>query len=392
MVKRIPVTKLQPGMRTARLVDSAWLQEPGLYDGAPDVLCRADIERIIADGYCEVCISVEDGMSVDDVVSDALEALPEPLKSQGSSVEESIALARTTYLEALRVASRVVMDVAQGGPVDVNASRAAVRTMLDCVDRDTDGLACVARLTPVDAYLGSHMVNVSALSLAFGRSIGLRESELVPLGLAAFLHDIGMTRLPLDVLSGKTMLSNADEAGLQKHPLFGASLLRSAGGLSKKLRIAVVQHHENHDGSGYPKGLTGQEVHSWARIIHLADVYDGLTRDSRQGRARPPAQALSRMYAMAGAQFEMADVERFVRCMSVYPAGSLVRLSTGEAAVVLRTSRETPTLPLVKVVLDEKGCKLTPRIVDLASDEISVKEPMDIGLSMTDIAGLAFAS
>lgn len=385
MVKRIPIAQLQPGMRTARMEESAWLNEPGLYTGTPVVLSRGEINRLMAEGYREACILVDD----ESTLEPELETLS-PVDH--GEVEHLLAMARATYLEALKVASRVVMDVTQGKPVNVQVSRETVRTMLESVDADRDALACVARLTPVGAYLGSHMVNVTAMSLAFGRSMGLRESELVPLGLAAFLHDIGMTQLPLTVLSGADLLSGAEVRGIKKHPQFGERLLRKAGGLPKKVRDAVVQHHENHDGSGYPEGLAGREIGGWARIIHLADIYDGLTRDSCRGSARPPAHALSHMYSMAGAQFESEDLEWFVRCVSVYPAGSLVRLSTDETALVLRTSRTTPTAPLVKVVLDAHGKALAPRIVDVSTAGIAVREPVDSPLRMAEIATLAFAS
>lgn len=363
MVKKIPVADLRPGMQVVRLDEEAWLQSPGLYMVEGVVESLEQVEHILALGYSEVLVAER------------------PRYDRAISAEvfrEEFSRARRVCRRAITVASQLVMNVAQGKPVDVAAPKRVVGEMLQGMDGGSDALVCLARLSRVDAYLCSHMVGVTVISLAFGMHLGMAEDQLRQLGLSAFVHDIGMTRLPLDILSGHVGIMEPDEQEIRKHPVFGVGLLRSVRGLSKEIRRAVLEHHENHDGSGYPDGLSGDGIGRFARIVHLADVYDALTSGHVRGQAHPPAQALARMYSMGGAVFSQFEVDRFIKCLGVYPAGSLVRLDSGEVAVVLRTNREAPLSPLVQVVQGGKGEPTGPRMLDLACRRseagVSVKE------------------
>lgn len=365
MVKRIPVAELKPGMRVAGLEKGAWLHDPGLYTVAGLVVSREEVERIEAAGFREVVVHQEEHGTAEDEHS--------PSTSDGRStlatwqeLREEFSQARKVYFRALKVASQVVMNTAQGKPVDVAAVRGTVGEMLESVDTGRETLGCCARLTRAGAHLCSHLVAVTAVSLAFGSHLGLGKERLQHLGLAAFLHDIGMTRLSVVVLSGHAGLSEAEQQEIRKHPMFGVRMLQGVGGLPREVRRAVLEHHENHDGSGYPAGLSGDDIGQLTRIVHLADVYDGLTTGHVHGRPRPPAEALSRMYAMSGEFFAGEDVERFIKCMGVYPAGSMVRLVSGETAVVLRNTTVAPLAPLVKIVLEAQGERGDNRLVDLA--------------------------
>ncbi|MBU1247822.1 MAG: HD-GYP domain-containing protein [Proteobacteria bacterium] len=372
MVKRIPIADLRPGMRVARLESDAWMQDPTLYTREGTIRSAEDVASILRQGYREVVVQMDETEDVrprtlDDLAALVLRKSPERHEASIVPFEEELVEARRVYFRAFKTASRVVMDTVQGKPVDMTASRRTVRELSESVARNREALGCLSKLTRFEAYLYSHMVNVTVFSLAFGRFIGLADGELKALGLAAFLHDIGKTSLPLAILAKNGRLTAVEREQTRRHPQYGVLLLKHAPGVTKALKLTVLHHHENFDGSGYPEGISGERINLHARILHLADIYDALTSDRFYDRPRTPAGALSSMYAMRGVEFAPEDVERFIKCLGIYPSGSLIRLTSGEVAVVLQNFSDRPLTPLVKVVLDPEQRPRLSELLDLGS-------------------------
>ena len=206
------------------------------------------------------------------------------------------------------------------------------------------------------------------LCVVFGTHLGLDDTDVLELGLAGMLHDLGKAMVPRQVLEKSASLSVAEFAKVKGHCLHGMSILHDRRGASKRLKQAVVEHHERYDGSGYPLGLSGSAISPFARYIALADCYDAMTSKRTYKDAMLPSRVLSLMYQQRGSQFAPYDVEQFIKCIGVYPTGSLVRLTDGRTAVVFETNPDLPLSPIVNVVMDKRLQPVLPRMVNLATE------------------------
>lgn len=365
---------LRPGMRVAEMQSDLWQAHPRLYSKAGVLRTWSAVQAIQDGEYSFAFVEEPD--------------LPEPGKlSTRAEVDltEEVERARTIYAEAAGVAHHAFTRAAAGKCIDVEPPRKAIEGISDSVSRNPDAMHCLARLTPLEGHLATHSVNVAVLCVVFGTFLGMDREDVLELGLAGMLHDVGKAKIPRHVLEKNTSLTKAEFAKVKEHCLHGMSILHDRKCVSKRLKQAVVEHHERYDGSGYPMGLSGSAISPFARYIALADAFDAMTSRRTYKEAILPSTALSFLYQQRGSQFAPADVEQFIKCIGVYPTGSVVRLSDGRTAVVYETNPDLPLSPIVNVVLDEGLQPLRPNVVNLAAEET----PVEIVSSLCpDVMGL----
>jgi HD-GYP domain-containing protein (c-di-GMP phosphodiesterase class II) len=191
------------------------------------------------------------------------------------------------------------------------------------------------------------------------------------------MHDAGKEFVPPHILNKPGKLTSNEFLVIKAHPLDGYNLLRKQNDMPVDVLQAVLEHHERHDGSGYPRGARADSIGLYSRILAIVDVYDALTSKRVYKKALPPAKALSLMYTMRDTQFSADDIDNFIRCIGVFPVGSFVRLSGGEFGIVSSTNDVRPTKPEVKVILDSSMCPRRPCILDLEALE-GTPEAQDI--------------
>jgi putative nucleotidyltransferase with HDIG domain len=208
-----------------------------------------------------------------------------------------------------------------------------------------------------------HPVNVAVLSLLLGKAAKLGELELLELGLAAFLHDIGKSQLP-DQLRWLQENFSPDEYQLyQSHVAHGVSLGQRMG-LSKPVLMAIAQHHELMDGSGFPARLKAVGLTRPAKILALVNRYENLCNPSRASLALTPHEALQHLFAQHKSRFDTSIMSVFIRMMGVYPPGSVVQLVDGRYAIVVSVNSTRPLKPRV-IVHEPKVPKEKAPILDL---------------------------
>ncbi|SEF50701.1 HD domain-containing protein [Butyrivibrio sp. Su6] len=204
-----------------------------------------------------------------------------------------------------------------------------------------------------DNYTYVHSVNVDILSVIIGIGMGLSNSELEKLSQSALLHDIGKCDIPLEILNKPAKLSKEEYEEMMKHPWYGLSRLRekekTGDEISAVIKNAVYSHHENWDGTGYPRGIAGTDIHEFARIIHVADVYDALTTKRAYKNAMNPADAIEYLMANAGIMFDIKVVNTFLLYIAPYPIGCTVLLSNGQQGVVIENNEKYLSRPKVKL-------------------------------------------
>ena len=200
-----------------------------------------------------------------------------------------------------------------------------------------------------------HSVNVAILATAVGMSIGYNRQQLTDLGIGALLHDIGKIQLPQEMQKKSTRWSSEEIEIAKEHAMMGFNMLRKQHNISLLSAHVALQHHERLNGSGYPQGLRGSQIHEYAQIVGICDVYDSLTT-SRPWRKRfMPQDALEYLFGSGGHLFELRLVNAFRKHIAVFPLGSSVVLNTGETGVVCKVDPECCHRPTVRILKDGRG-------------------------------------
>ena len=196
-----------------------------------------------------------------------------------------------------------------------------------------------------DTY--DHSMNVCTLATTCGVGMGLSIEDLQQLALAAMLHDVGKRNIPLEILNKKGKLTKEERELINEHPRMGYDMLYANNSISSYVRAAILSHHENYDGSGYPNKLKGDEIPLFARIIHIADVYDALTRKRSYKEKYLQSESLEYLMGSGGIMFDKNIVETFLKYIVVYPVGCNVILSDGRIAHVIKNRSSAVMRPVV---------------------------------------------
>ncbi len=277
--------------------------------------------------------------------------------------------------ESNRVMSRAVMfmgevmrAVSQRRAVQVPKAIRIAQQIADIIRTDETILVGLASIKDYDEYTFSHSVNVSVLSMLIADRMGMHKSETAQVGVAALFHDVGKTHIPQEILNKPAALAADEWQIMERHPLLGVielSRTRSLRPIADALFV-TLQHHLLFNGRGYPLKKSPWELHPFVRLITVADVFDAMTTP-RSYRRRPltPDGALRLIVEKSGEMFDPLVVKSFVRAMGVYPVGTVVRLDTGEHAVVTRQNQDARLLhrPVV-ALLGADGA--TDEQIDLA--------------------------
>ena len=177
----------------------------------------------------------------------------------------------------------------------------------------------------------------------------MTDEELKKLSQAALLHDIGKTCLPVEILNKPGKLAPEEYEEIQKHCRYGYNLLKNNPDISSVTRNAILSHHENENGTGYPRQLSGDKIHKFAKIIHIADVYDALTTKRVYKDAMNPSEALEYLMSQIEIMFNKEMVATFLQYIAPYPLGVTVELSNGKPAVVVQNNRDMLSRPKVRL-------------------------------------------
>jgi len=286
--------------------------------------------------------------------------------ARATTLGGELPVARKLYADALTHARGFMDDVRQGTDIDCRAAIPLVENFIESVFRNESAAVTLFKLHGFDEYTYTHSINVSLLAVILGKHLGLDKATLLQLGLAGMYHDVGKARIPEEILNKPGELTPGEFQLMKSHTLEGYKIMAAQPDLNPEILRAVVEHHERHDGSGYPRGLTGEQIGRFSRIISVVDVYDALTSRRVYKSAMAPAKALGMMYQWREKDFPHQAIENFIRCIGVFPVGSFVQLSGGEYGIVTGVNPLKPTRPQVKVVMDAKMRPQLPRSLDLA--------------------------
>lgn len=196
-----------------------------------------------------------------------------------------------------------------------------------------------------------HELNILVLSMLLAKNLDISDEDAVILGMAAILHDIGKRQISDKILLKKDPWTLRETAIYQTHVVLGLNMLKEVP-VPKKMLSIIGQHHEFADGSGYPKGLHCDDIDPLSHILIIANMYDNLCNPSNAALAKTPYEALSIMFAQQRHQFDQTILRRFIKCLGIYPPGSVIRLSDQKLATVLSTNPQQPLRPFIQLLND----------------------------------------
>jgi putative nucleotidyltransferase with HDIG domain len=262
------------------------------------------------------------------------------------------------YTEAVSVAEAIWDSAATEGQPDATSASTMIDGLAQAVSQNRTALLALTTLKDYDNYTFTHMVNVSILTMGQARTLGVDGPLLREFGLAALMHDIGKVRTPLEVLNKPDKLTDAEFAVMQRHTVDGAEILRATPNIPTLAPVVAFEHHLRLDGTGYPAGVQRTGLNLGTMLCSIADVYDAMRSQRAYQQAFPSDRILAVLKRNDGQQFDQHLVRRFAQLIGIYPAGNLVRLNTGETAVVVNVYAPDPHRPQVKIIFDRTGTRL----------------------------------
>lgn len=278
----------------------------------------------------------------------------------------------TISAQTREVAYKTILNVCKHieddnlGTLPVDKVRFAVQEMLNDILSSMDVLANLADIQGYDNYTFQHSINTTIIALVLAIASNFSEQKLLEFGMGVLMHDIGKIKIPDRILNKVTPLTPEEFEEIKKHPTDGFEILRLNKDFNLLSAHVALQHQEKWDGSGYPRGLKGREIHEYGRIASVADVYEALT--SRRVYRSPiePNEAFEYIISQQNTHFDPKILEVFRKHIAAYPSGVGVILSNGQRGNVVRQNPSYPNRPHVRVFYDQEEELSTPLEYNLA--------------------------
>jgi putative nucleotidyltransferase with HDIG domain len=377
MIKCINIADLKVGMYIHDL-NCDWMSHPFLRNRFV-VSTEAEIQKIADSGIHEVYIDISRGLDVihaptAEEVKIKLEsqmkafgAEDQPANPAKVAATEELHRAQKIHHEAYQIIHGVLRDVRLGKQVELEHVAPSVEKMTTSILRNNGALLALCRIKDKDNYTFMHSVSVGALMVSFCNAMGMSKEVIHHAGIGGMLHDIGKMKIPDEILNKPDRLSEREFAVIKCHVVESKKILTEARGISETAITVAAQHHERHDGSGYPLGLQGHEISQLGQMAAIVDVYDALTSDRCYHKGMPPTDALRKIYEWSKFHFNPDLVQAFMRTIGIYPIGTMVRLESGRLGVVIEQNEKNLVSPKVKVFFSIKNnTHIPPEIVDLS--------------------------
>ncbi|NMO95522.1 HD-GYP domain-containing protein [Paenibacillus lemnae] len=347
-MRLVPVHLLQPGMVLGKKIYNA----DGLILLSDGVQLTSGLIRRL-DDYGLHYVYIEDAVTEDI-------AIPEML-----SAESRLAAVRAIQSSFKNLENQPAL---KGSFLHLGKSfTGMIDSVIDEVSSMEVSMVLLTDINANDYNLYQHSLNVCLYTMVLGLSYGYTREQLRMLCLGALLHDIGKTRIPASIVQKPGRLSELEFSEMKTHTEIGYQILKDEPNIPLLSAHCAFQHHERLDGSGYPRGLKGPEIHEFAKWIAITDSYDAMTAQRVYKPARLPHEAVEIMYSGSGILYEQSFLALFRDRVAIYPPGITVVLTTGEVGVVSKINAKIPHRPIVRILYNPAGEQLTsPYEVDLS--------------------------
>ncbi len=385
---RLRACDLRPGMYVCEL-DRPWLETPFLLQGF-EVSNDSDIETLMQ--YCE---HVYIDMMRTKVVKTTVSARPTGSfmgKRSPTSWAKDIEATKATHQQTSNLIKTFIDEIRFGQSPDIQLAKGAVAECVASVVRNPETMLFLTRLSSKDPLTSQHAFNVCIYAIVIGRLLGLDNLKLENLGTSAMLHDMGKVVVPENILNKPGPLNKEEMAIAQGHALEGRNILMSGRNIFSGAVDVAYGHHENLDGTGYPRKLEGFQLNLNNKIVAIVDKYDAITsvRPYRpEGDHLRAVSILNKLVKENKIDRELTS--SFVSYLGIYPPGCVVELSSGEVGIVLESNINQRLRPQILVVRTPNQ-EPTQRFVDMSektSDDcgqpyriVNVRRASDFGIDL----------
>lgn len=369
--KQINIEQLIPGMYIDEIV--CGLRQRSRIGETKNfvITSKNEISLIAKEGIKTLFIDPEKGEDCrDEENEDTDEAELTPLKvdvhREQRPLEEELRDARIILGKVSTALNYAINDARAGKKIKTELFKPLLEEIFHSVKENKDAIVTVCRKKSKDGYALEHAVSHSALMIAFGLTMGMHKEALLDLALGSLFIDIGNVRIPNDILTKPGKLTLEELEIVKKHTLLGAEIMMDSGTFPEKAISIVMEHHERYDGTGYPYKLKGDEISLVGQMASIADVYDASISIRPYGTAGDPCQVIRDLFKVAGKQFNMDIIQKFIKTIGIYPVGTLARLESDKLGIVIKQTKNL-TQPIVRIVYDLKtNCYLPPKDIDLS--------------------------
>jgi HD-GYP domain-containing protein (c-di-GMP phosphodiesterase class II) len=380
------VGQLEFGMYVAAL-DRPWTDTPFMFQGFH---LRTDQQLEALKKFCKhVFVDMEktelEDRSRPRIAAPSFKIRGNTAYPETVNVETEVKRAAPVYTQTVAAVNELLRPLTQGSTVlEAKEVKESVTRLTDSVVRNPDALLLVSRLREKSAAAHARALQVSIYMIVFARFLELAREELELLGLLGLLQDVGKTQLPASIMQKQGPLTPEQAEFAKKHVALSAEILKATPGLPPRLPELALLHHERQDGSGYPRGLKGEQIGLYGSIAAIADTFDALTAVRPYAETLSPSSALSFLYKERGTGYHSELVEQFIQCVGAFPVGSVVELNSAEVGIVIAQNLVRRLKPRVMVVLDAQGNPMRPhKILDLDKNpKVRTDEPYRIRRTM----------
>ena len=342
MLEQVPIDDLQPGMYVNQVLEQTGtlkMRSKGV------VKTQAIIDSLKAKGILTVEVDLTKSklpQTADPVETTAQDVKKAPVKAVG---RDSINEASDLYNNALTIQSSFLKSLQNDAVTDLSTMESLSHSLIESVFDNKDALSCLTMIKNTDQYLLEHSINCSVLSGIFCKFLGYDRDIIEQVSLGTLLMDVGMSALPEEIRNNVDEFTQDDWEVMKTHVEMGVDLVEQCGEISDLSLRIIQEHHERIDGSGYPRGLSGDQISEFSQIAAIVDAYDAMTSNRSHKNSITPAQALKRLKQTEN--LDQGLVKQFIQCIGVHPVGSLVRLRSGKLGIVSKINPDDPVSPHV---------------------------------------------
>jgi len=375
MLKKVDSSQLKVGMYIHDL-SCDWMTHPFVRNRFV-IASQDEINKIVKAGIHDVVIDSAKGLDVQEALSldeaqaaterELVELAQQPARIVRTSLGEELQRAAQIRHQAAGLVRNVMADARLGKAIEIGAVQPVVQNITESILRNPGALLGLLRIKTKDDYTFLHSVSVCALLVAFCNARGMDADIVRQAGIGGLLHDTGKAMVPDKILNKPGPLTDEEFAIIKKHPEDGWNILRQSPDVPEIALDITRHHHERRDGTGYPDKQQGDEISELAQMAAIVDVYDALTADRVYHKGIPAAAALRKIYEWSKHHFNQQLVQEFMRCVGIYPVGTLVLLESGRLGVVVEPHETNLLAPKVNVFYSTKAnTYIKPETVDLA--------------------------
>lgn len=262
---------------------------------------------------------------------------------------DEVKQAREIFTKSKDIQKNLFSSALSGSTIDLAPVIEITNKSVDAIFNSPDSLACMVNIREKDEYLLEHSVAVSVYMILLARHLNIEKHVVEQLSVGAFLHDIGKIKIPDEILHKPAKLTDAEFEIMKTHANHSIDIIKSTPGIDPLSLEVAALHHEKLDGTGYPFQLKSEEITRFGRMISICDIFDALTasRVYKEGFPHPKAFAILRKMAKSN-HLDAGLVDQFIKCVGVFPVGSLVQLNSNKLAIIGARNESDPTKPVVR--------------------------------------------